>query len=373
MTLLRPLVVVFGWLLSLTLARAETAALWIAGEGGIYRVELDLDSGALSEPERVVAMRSGSWLVAHPELPLLYSSYSSDRGSGVAVLKYNAAGDLELWEQKPLPNGSATHIAVDPAGRTLATAHWGAGTTNLVRLRADGGFAADKVFTLTMPFRGERPHPIQTQSRTHWVGFSADGLRLHVPDLGNDTVWSLAVDPDALTLALADQVDLPSGAGPRHMDSHPTLPYAYVNGELGSVVAQVRREPGPEHFTLVKVWPTLGEHDDAPVNNTSEVRVHPNGRFLYVGNRGHDTIAVFAIDPTSGALTSVEREPVRGSWPRNFNLDPTGRWLVAAGQRSSTLASFAIDPETGALRYTTNVISVPAPVRVLFVPTVGAR
>ncbi len=366
MPLLRRLLLLLG---SLVVAlRGDSVPMWIAGDGGIFQVELDTRSGALTVPRLVQAMGSGSWLVTHPQHRLLYVSFQEDGAGGVAVFRYAEDGALEAWERASVPSGSPTHIAIDPAGRTLATAHWGRGTTSLLKLRPDGGFVAAEAFTLEMPFRGQGPQAVQSQSRTHWVGYSADGLRLHVPDLGNDTVWTLAVDPTAGTLAVADRVDLSRGAGPRHLDVHPTLPFAYVNGELGSVVAQVRREPGPERFTLVQEWPTLGEGDDAPTNNTSEVRVHPSGKFLYVGNRGHDSIAVFGIDPRSGALTPVEREAVRGSWPRNFNIDPSGRWLVAAGQRSGTLASFAIDPETGALRYSLNVVSVPGPVRVLFVP-----
>ena len=328
---------------------------------------LNLENGRLSEPELLEDIATGSWLVKHPSRPLLYASTRGAGAEGVTVFHFDPSGSLERWEQLELPGGSPTHIAIDPAGRTLATAHYGNGTTGLVRLRPDGGFATEPPFSLKMPFRGTGPVPVQSQSRPHWVGFSPDGTRLHVPDLGNDIVWSLAVDADAMTLALAEKVELPRGSGPRHFARHPTLPVAYMNGELSSIVARLRIEDAPEHFTLLDHGPTLGASDDEPYNNTSEVQVHPSGRFLYVGNRGHDSIAVFAIEPATGALTPVEREAVRGSWPRNFNIDPSGRWLVVAGQNSNTLVSFAIDPDTGALAYSRRIVSVPGPVRVLFV------
>ena len=348
-------------------SRAESIPLWTAGSGGIHRTTLDLETGKLTVPQLEQDIAAGSWLVKHPALPLLYASIQGAGSTGVAVFRYDQDGHLEAWEQVELPSGSPTCIAIDPMGRTLATAHYGQGTTGLVRLRPDGGFSDEAPFTLKMPFRGEGPHSVQSQSRPHWVGFSADGTRLHVPDLGNDIVWSLAVDAEALTLEAANQAELPRGSRPRHFARHPTLPFAYVNGELGSIVAQLRLASGPEYFTLVDHWPTLSGEDDEPYNNTSEVRVHPSGKFLYVGNRGNDSIAVFAIDPVIGSLTPVEREAVRGSWPRNFNIDPSGRWLVVAGQYSNTLASFAIDQATGALSYTRSIVSVPGPVRVLFV------
>ena len=347
---------------------AESIPLWTAGSGGIHRLTLDTESGKLSEPELEQAVAVGSWLVKHPALPLLYASSPAEGRSGVTVFRYDEVGHLQSWEMVELPGGSPTHIAIDPLGRTLATAHYGNGTTGLVRLRADGGFAAALPVTLKMPFRGEGPHRPQTQPRPHWVGYSADGARIHVPDLGNDLVWSLAVDAEALTLEIADRVEFPRGSGPRHLAQHPSMPFAYVTGELDSTINQLRLADEAEPFTWVESWPTLGANASEPYNNTSEVRMHPSGKFLYVGNRGHDSIAVFAVDPANGSLTLVELEAVRGSWPRNFNIDPSGRWLVAAGQYSNTLASFAIDPETGALSFSRSVVSVPGPVRVLFVP-----
>ena len=99
--------------------------------------------------------------------------------------------------------------------------------------------------------------------------------------------------------------------------------------------------------------------------SASEIRMHPNGRFAYSANRGHDTITAFRIDQESGELTVIERENIRGAQPRNFNLDPTGKWLLAAGQDSHTLASFAINEDTGELTYNRDIVHVPAPICVV--------
>ena len=102
--------------------------------------------------------------------------------------------------------------------------------------------------------------------------------------------------------------------------------------------------------------------------SASEIRVHPSGRFVYSANRGHDTISVFSVDPDTGSLTLIEREPVRGATPRNFNLDPSGKWLLAAGQDSHTVAVFQVDSRTGELMYHGTNVSVPAPICILFGP-----
>ena len=98
----------------------------------------------------------------------------------------------------------------------------------------------------------------------------------------------------------------------------------------------------------------------------SEIRVHPNGRFVYAANRGHDTVTAFSVDQQTGELTLIERENVRGATPRNFSIDPTGKWLLAAGQDSHTLACFAIDQQTGELTYNRSVVFAPACICVLF-------
>ena len=123
-------------------------------------------------------------------------------------------------------------------------------------------------------------------------------------------------------------------------------------------------------LTVTQNAPALSEEQIASemFNSASEVRVHPSGKFLYSGNRGHDTISAFAIDQTSGKLSLIEQEPIRGCWPRNFNLDPSGKWLLAAGGHSHTLAVFKIDPQSGKLQYARSIASVPTPICVLVEP-----
>jgi 6-phosphogluconolactonase len=125
-----------------------------------------------------------------------------------------------------------------------------------------------------------------------------------------------------------------------------------VNADTGALA------PGATVSTLPR--------DFAGGNSTSEIFVHPNGRFLYAPNRGHDSIAVLAIDASTGDLTPVEHEPVGGKTPRNFNLDPTGKWLLAAAQGSDVINVFKVDPGTGRLEFSGESVPVPTPVCVVF-------
>jgi 6-phosphogluconolactonase len=122
-------------------------------------------------------------------------------------------------------------------------------------------------------------------------------------------------------------------------------------------------------MSLVQTIPALSEDAKSreTFNSASEIRVHPSGRFVYTANRGNDTVTLFSVED-AGRLEWVETTPIRGAWPRNFNLDPSGRWLLAAGRDSNTVAVFEIDPQTGRLTYTRNISSVPTPICVLFQP-----
>ena len=121
-------------------------------------------------------------------------------------------------------------------------------------------------------------------------------------------------------------------------------------------------------MTALQTIPTVSEAAKAKETfvSASEIRVHPSGKFVYAANRGHDTITAFRIDRDNGKLTLIECEPIRGGWPRNFNIDPTGKWLLAAGRDSNTIAVFEIDGETGELTYMRIMVTVPTPICVAF-------
>ncbi len=159
--------------------------------------------------------------------------------------------------------------------------------------------------------------------------------------------------------------DVPPGTGPRHLAFHPSGRWLYVTGELNSTLLVYAYEANdgllrePQALALLPSgW--VGE------NTASEVALSPDGRFIYAGNRGYDSIAVFRVHDDSGTVTLAGQYPTGGSFPRHFALDPSGEWLVVAHQKSDTLTTFRVDRESGVLEWTGQTAQVAAPVCVAF-------
>jgi len=158
------------------------------------------------------------------------------------------------------------------------------------------------------------------------------------------------------------------GAGPRHVAFHPNGKFAYVIDEITSTITAFSYNAKAGKLKELQAVPTLPK-DFSGENTTAEIVVHPSGKFLYGSNRGHDSLAVFAIDPSKGTLTFVEHVSVKGKEPRNFEIDPTGKRLLVANQNSDNIVEFAIDPATGKLTPTGTELKVPVPVCIKFMAT----
>src|SRR5690606_4066741 len=201
----------------------------------------------------------------------------------------------------------------------------------------------------------------------HAVTFDAANRYLVATDLGLDRLLVYRFDASTGSLAPNEppSVALAAGAGPRHFAFHPDNQRAFVINELDSTMTSLRWDAAAGSFATIGTVSTLPP-DFAGTSTTAELQVHPNGRFVYGSNRGHDSIAVFSI-ADDGSLTLVGIEPTGGRTPRHSTLDPSGRWLIAANQESSNLTVFSVDEATGALTRTGEPVSVPTPVNVLFV------
>ena len=209
------------------------------------------------------------------------------------------------------------------------------------------------------PERQKGPHP-------HSVVVSPDNRFLFVPDLGIDKVMIYKINHDSATIEPHGHGTGVPGGGPRHMKFSPDGRTIYLLNEMLLSVTAFNYNPDAGTMEAVQTIETLPDSLKEIPNKAAEIRVHPSGKFVYASNRGHDSITAFAVDPASGKLELVEREAIRGSWPRNFNLDPDGKWLVAAGRYSNTLSVFEIDQTTGGLTFTGNVVNCPSPICVAY-------
>ena len=188
-----------------------------------------------------------------------------------------------------------------------------------------------------------------------------------MPDKGFDDVFVFRLDVQNGTLVWADtpSVSTQPGAGPRHADFHPTLPYAYVINELDSTLAVYDYDAQTGALIRKQLISTLPD-EFTGANTTAEIAVHPSGRFLYGSNRGHNSIVTCAIDQTSGLLTVTGWTPSGGDRPRYFGLDPSGTRLYACNERGHNIVAFRVDQETGALTLIGQVAETGSPVTIVF-------
>lgn len=211
----------------------------------------------------------------------------------------------------------------------------------------------------------------QSTAHPHWTGFSPDGKFAFVPDLGTDQIHSYKVRQDFSGITNHFISKTIPGGGPRHMRFSVNGRFIYLLNEMALSISTFSYDPRLGQTKRVALTPILPASIKAKevFNSAAEIVVHPNGKWLYTSNRGHDSISVFEIEPKSGQLNHLESEAIRGAWPRNINIDPSFQWILAGGQHSSTVSVFKIDPKSGQLSFRPkNIIHVPAPSCILFAP-----
>ena len=263
-------------------------------------------------------------------------------------------------------DGGAACVAVDQTGKVAMSAQYGGGSVSTYTLNPDGSIK-QLVGAVEHGAGSGVKEKRQAKSHPHWVGTSPDNKFLMVPDLGKDAVVVYKLDLETGKLEKHSEIPSPPGAGPRHMKFHGSGKFAYVLNELTLSVSVFEYEAEGAKFKKIQEIEALpDELKDEQLHSAAEIRIHPSGKFLYTSNRGHDSITVFAVEQDTGKLEFVQRESVRGAWPRNFNIDPSGKWLLAAGRHTNTLTLFSIDQETGKLAYARKSVNVPAPICVVF-------
>jgi 6-phosphogluconolactonase len=314
-----------------------------------------------------------TFLAAHPNGRVLYALGEGPDpdgrvSGGAAAFAHEAGSDqLTVLNNRGAGGGNTTMLAPDASGRMLVTVSYNGGQAAAFPLAADGRIGERSAFIIHVgplgpnQARQEKPHP-------HSVTLSPDNRFAFVADLGLDRVLSYRIDPATAALNPNDPAFIPTkpGSGPRHTKFSRDGRFFYILGEIdGSITVcayDTARGTGTpiQHLSTLPAGFKVTDPDRA-----AEIRVHPNGKFVYASNRGHDSIAVFTVN-ANGTLALVDFTPCGGKHPRNFNLSPDGAWLVCANMDSDNLVSFKVDPATGRLTATGHTATVPKPVCVLF-------
>jgi 6-phosphogluconolactonase (cycloisomerase 2 family) len=333
------------------------------GEGlSVFRI--DPITGAWTRIQLLGDELNPSFLALDARRRFLYAVHAdSDQVSAFAIDP--ESGTLTLVNRQSTGGANPAHLSLDPSGRFLVVANYGAGSVAAVPVRADGSLGArTDLVTLT----GE-PGPHRTEqasSHPHQCPFDPSGRFVVVPDKGLDRVFVFRLDTAIGKLVPADQpfVKTRTGAGPRHVGFHPRLPFAWVINELDSTIAAYRLESSGV-LEPVQIVPSIPATFTG--NNTgSGIVVSASGRFVFVSNRGHDSIGAFRVDEQSGMLVPVAWEPTGGATPRFIGAGPVDNLLYAANQNGDTIVEFDIDAATGRLRRTGRSVSTGTPVCVVW-------
>jgi 6-phosphogluconolactonase len=337
---------------------------------GIYVYRRDPESGALT-PLHTVSETDPSFLCFDPSQRFLFAvsemrAFAGEgMGEAVSFQIDQETGDLTPLSRQSTLGGEPCHLTTDPSGRFLLVANHEHGSVAVLPIDADGRLrpASD-----LRQHEGSGPGPTQQGPHAHFVTFDPPGERLLVNDKGIDKVMIYRLDLAAGTLVPHDPLfaRLHPGAAPRHLAFHPNGRYAYVNGEADMTVTAFAYDPERGAFQELHYLSTLPEGATGERLSTAQILVEPSGRFVYVSNRGHDTIAIFAIDQTTGRLAPAGHASTQGQTPRNFAIDPSGTFLYAANQNSGTIVHFRLDTQSGQLEPTGDVTEVGAPVCILF-------
>ena len=339
---------------------------------GVYVSKFDPATGTLTAPELAAEIKNPTFLAVAPGGNSLYTVSEVDQvggqpaGAVKAFALDSKTGKLTPLNQQLSGSGGPCHVSVDATGKCLFVANYGGGSVAAFPIHPDGslGEATTNLQHTGSGVNKER----QAGPHAHSIYPSPENRFTLDCDLGLDKIFINRLDAPVAGLTPNDppSAALAPGSGPRHLAFSADGRFLYVINELSNTITVFSYAPANAALAEVQTVSTLPA-EFAGTSTTAEIALHPNGKFLYGSNRGHDSIAVFAVDQKSGKLTPVEHTSTQGRKPRHFAIDPTGRWLLAENQASDSVVVFAIEADTGKLKPSGQTVSIGAPVCSVFV------
>ncbi len=341
---------------------------------GIYRSTLDEAIGELSNPVLAAELENPSFLVVSPDQKYLFAvsengRFKGEEGGGVSSFSIGKDGGLTLINQVNSGGGAPCHISTDPEGKSVLVANYMGGSTSSYQIAADGKLVSPAADGFIQHEGQGAQLPRQASPHAHSVNVDPSGKRAFVADLGLDKVLIYKLDAAGGMIApnAPPFLKLPDATGPRHFSFHPSGKWAYTNLEMSLQVAALSHDAKTGALAVLEIELTVLEGTERKGNSTAECLVHPTGKWVYVSNRGHNSIAAFAIDQKTGKLDFIERESTQGKTPRNFGIDPSGKFLITGNQGSGNVVVLKINQDTGSLDPIGHEIEVPEPVCIRFV------
>jgi 6-phosphogluconolactonase len=344
-----------------------------AGGEGIVLCRLSMATGALqktgiatnvAEPSFLAMDHKGRYLYAVNEL----GSYQGQASGAVSAFSVHpTTRALTLINQQASLGGSPCFVSVDANDKFVMVANYGGGSVAVFPVRSDGGLGTS---TDKKQFQGSGPKPGQEGPRAHQIQVDAANQYALAADLGSDKVMIYRFDgaQGKLTAGSPASLSTGAGAGPRHFAFHPNGRFVFLINEINSTLTSLAYDSSRGTLTAVQTVSALPSGYSG-TSYCAEVRLSPDGKFLYGSNRGHDSIVVFAVDTQQGKLSLVQHVSTQGKWPRDFILDPTGTYLLVANQNSHTITSFKRDATTGRLTALNSSLSLKSPTSLLVAPS----
>jgi 6-phosphogluconolactonase len=340
--------------------------------GGINVYRVDPTSGAWTHEQLLEAVNP-SFLTLDREQRFLYSVHADlEEVSAYAIDKQS--GRITALNRQSCGGKNAVHLSIDPTGRWIVTANYSAGSVGVVPIEKDGSLGP-RSDLVTLPGEPGPNGKRQTSSHPHDAVFDPSGRFIAIPDLGFDRIFVFRLDAASGKLTPNDPpfVATRAGSGPRHIAFHPKMPFAYVINELGSSVTTYRFDPQRGSLQPIQILPSTPPSHTGD-NHGAEIAVAPSGSVVYASNRGHDSIAIFAVDQGAGTLTPVDWAPTQAKSPRFFGLDPSGKMLYAANadegfstqQNTDTIVPFSVNQTNGTLTPAGQVIKANSPCTIVF-------
>ena len=335
---------------------------------GFSLAHFDTDTGALTKPEFIMEAVEPAFFVIHPDGRHLYTCNSGSTTGSVSAYEINPkTGKLTLLNEKPAGGADPSYITLDKTDHYALVANYQGGNIAVLAINPDRSLGDRTGFA---QHTGSSVNPErQTRPFAHSIIVDPSNRFALVADLGVDKVFVYRFNEKDGSLTPNDPpfAAVKPGSGPRHVKFHPNGKWVYLINEMGCTATGFNWNAAKGSLTEFQTISTLPERF-TNTNTCAELEIHPNGRFLYGSNRGHDSIVVFAIDQATGKLTLVERVSSQGKWPRNFTFDPTGKWILCTNHNSNNAVIFRVDGTTGKLTPVGQPVEVPYPFCERFLP-----
>ncbi|WP_045519173.1 lactonase family protein [Neobacillus niacini] len=329
---------------------------------GIYKFTLDSDEGKITDIRAVATLENPTYLTLSNDKKYLYSVAKEGNFGGLSAYSITDNGELTPINNQLSEGSPPCHVSVDSMMRYVFSANYHKGTVESYLINPEEG--SIQPASSIIQHEGSGPDPRQEKPHLHYAGLTPDEKYLVAVDLGTDSLTTYEVSEEG-KLAKVQLLPLKAGSGPRHLTFHPHGKIAYIMTEFSSEVIVLSYHPESGKFIEEQYISTLPE-DFKENNQGSAIHISNDGRFVYAGNRGHNSIAVFSVNEETGGLHFLEYTSTEGDWPRDFEIEPSGRYIVASNQESSNLVLFARDENTGKLTLLQSDIKVPHPVCVKF-------